>query len=963
MRLRKVLGDPAVIETMADGYRLAAGTTDIQRFDSLLRQARATPALPLLDEALALWRDTPVDGLLPAEAQTLADLRVDALTRRCELAVSLGRHDEAIPSLQDLVRQLPLREHLSALLIGALHAAGRPAEAVAAYDEARAALADQLGIDLSAELTAAHALLTAPAPRRVVSQLPPSVGNFVGRRRELDTLRQHITSRRIAVVSGPPGIGKTSLAIRSAHALKPDFPDGQLFVNLRGYDARQPLATTQVLAMFLRALGVPADQIPPDEPGLIDRYRTECAGRRMLIALDNASSADQVRPLLLDDPTVAHLITSRDVLAELTDPLQLDVLPAEDSLALLGTDIVTAAPEAAAEVTELCGHLPLALRIVIGNLPDHSAASIAAYAIELRGQRRIDALDILGEEKAGVRATFDISLAALDDPSRRLFQLLSVIPGHDFGIALAAAVGNVSVDSAIFHLARLATVNLLQEHAPGRYQFHDLIRVYAAEQCRLDDGELATDRMLNHYLHTIDNATATLGRDAQRLPCPPPPQDARPVVFTEPQSAADWLTTELPNLTSATRLATDFRSGWHAWQLANALHFYFITTIGPQHDWRTIATLGLAGAERDGNLVSQAEMHRSIGISLRSWLNAGWPTDDLGTLALDHLANATRLFQEAGHGYGSANAISNYGIVLYDLGRTTETLDYFRESIALARQFDLEQVEITGLSNLATALYALGQLAEAVTMNETAFIAARRGGHQQTEARILFRMGDTAHALGEFTQAEELLDRGLVLSKLLSYEYMRHATHAQLIWVRAMRTRAIDKKDRITLDEMAANVDDIGLLSSVSAAFLDGGDRNSALSLLKRITRSFQTQRPQYAGCLVMSYLAEAYLRDGQLTNADHTVRKALADSSTISARVIRGRSMTTLADVLRRQGDQQKAMSTAFEALAIQRETGHRPGEADALELLADLCGDEAYRRQADELYAAMGMVSPRGR
>nr|WP_273936026.1 hypothetical protein [Kutzneria chonburiensis] len=761
-------------------------------------------------------------------------------------------------------------------------------------------------------------------------------------------------------------MGKTTLAIRSAHALKTDFPDGQLFVNLRGYDLRQPLATTQVLAMFLRALGVPADQIPPDEPGLVSRYRAECAGRRLLVVLDNASSAAQVHPLLLDSPSAAHLITSRDLLRELTDPLQLDVLPAADSLALLGPDITSAAPEAAAEVTELCGHLPLALRIVVGNLPDHSPASIAAYATELRGQRRIDALEILDEEKTGVRTAFDLSYAALDAPARRLFTLLSVVPGQDFTPALAAAIGDIPVSEATAQLTRLATANLLHEHVPDRFQFHDLIRAYAANKSESDESPQAVDsaseRMLDHYLHSVDNGTSHLGRSMPRLPCPPPPPSARPLEFENVQLALQWFTEEISNLVSVAQFAATFHTGWHGWQLTNALLFYFHTRVGPQHDWTAVARAGIAAAECDGHTTGLAEAHRVLAISLRPWLNAGWDIDDLGAQALSHLTKSIALYREAQDAHGIPNTISNYAIVLHDLGRMMECIGYFREAVQEAVTLGSKRAEITARANLASALGEVGRLSESTDMHLSTLDAARRIGHHATETRILMSLGDMAFWSGAVDKAIAYFTNALKMATSLSLDNMRYNIQAQLIWSRTIKTLALTDDDRTILDHIAADVDSIDALAAVAGAYLDSGDLDAAGSLLERLAANIQKKRPQYYDSVVLCDLARARLLTGDLAAAESTASTALTISRAIPSLVSVGRSLTTLATIAMRKGDRQQAEAAAIEALTVHRETGHRPGEAETLALLGDLCDDDEYRRQAAELYAEMG-ISPRGR
>jgi hypothetical protein len=400
-------------------------------------------------------------------------------------------------------------------------------------------------------------------------QLPPDVADFTGREAELSRLRAVVAERSggtvvISAIAGTAGVGKTALAVHVAHELAADFPDVQLYVNLHGYEPGQRLAPTQVLDRFLRALGVPADALPAHLDEQAARYRGLLASRRALVVLDNASSADQVRPLLPASPSCLVLITSRDRLAglvatEAARVLMLDVLSAPEGLDLLsrtaGPERVAAEPQAAAEVVRLCGCLPLALRIAGARLatrPDKSAAALA--------ERLSDERDRLGELSAGdvgVRASFALSYGALDPEVARMFRRLGLVPGPDFAPAVAAALVDGTPEEGEAALDALVDAHLVEVGpSPGRYRFHDLLRLYARERAETDetdqDRDEARRRMLEWYLHAADAAERHLAPWRRRLTY------QRAVGWPEPifagrEEALAWFEMELPALVAAAR--------------------------------------------------------------------------------------------------------------------------------------------------------------------------------------------------------------------------------------------------------------------------------------------------------------------------------------------------------------------------------------------------------------------------
>jgi DNA-binding SARP family transcriptional activator len=518
MRLRKALvagGLPArLIQTAASGYTIEVepASLDLHRYRDLV--GRAAPAATagdlaaeaaLLRGALDLWRgevlaNVPSESLVQEMAPLLEE-RLQVWERRVDVDLRLGRAGELVGPLRALVEEHPARERFWAQLMLALYRSGRQAEALDAYRTVSTFLADELGVDPGADLRSTHRAILIGEEAGVVSrptttptQLPPAPPDFVGRADLVDRVCALLSGDRASAavtVSGSPGVGKSALALRVAHRLSGRFPDGQLYADLG--------AEEQPLPRFLGALGVPPDRVPaaPDEQERL--YRSRLAGRRVLVVLDNAAAADQVRPLLTGDPACPVLVTSRHTLPTLAAfhgarPVPVDVLtPAEARYLLggmLGDDVVAAEPAAVAELARLCEYLPLALRIAAARLITRPWPRVADYVLELRADDRLSALAIDGDT-GSVRAAIDDSYTALDPDLRRFFRQLSLIPAGELTLRAVAALAGVGADQARRRLDRLASVNLLQHSAAGRYRFRALIREYAG-LCARQENELLT---------------------------------------------------------------------------------------------------------------------------------------------------------------------------------------------------------------------------------------------------------------------------------------------------------------------------------------------------------------------------------------------------------------------------------------------------------------------------------------
>ena len=540
-RLRKAFGRTGRdrISTQAQGYVLCAGPDEVDapRFTRLVREARTLAATESweaaaasADSALILWQGQPLTGissdlLKDREVPRLTEKRLQVLEIRMDANLRLGRESEMIDELLHFTEAYPLREKMHGLLMLALYRCGRQGEALSAYQKIRQSLAGELGIDPSAELRNLHERIlaadaellpdrrrppvssaAAPPPRSVPRELPAALRNFTGRDTELSALTALVdhaagSAPRAAVISaisGMAGVGKTALAIQWAHQVADRFPDGQLYVNLRGYDPAQPIPPEDALADFLRALDVTEQDIPSGVDARAARYRSLVATRRMLVVLDNARSEEQVRPLLSGTPGCVTVITSRNALSGLVARdgavrLGLDPLPLSEAVGLfrdLIGDRADSSPLAVEALAVRCGRLPLALRVLAEFAASHPALALADLNADLAIEgRRLNLLDSVGDERTAVRTVFSWSYKHLDADTARTFRLASLHPGPELDARSLAALKATTAEHAERALTALVQAHLLRQGRPGRYVMHDLLRAYARELADHHDGE------------------------------------------------------------------------------------------------------------------------------------------------------------------------------------------------------------------------------------------------------------------------------------------------------------------------------------------------------------------------------------------------------------------------------------------------------------------------------------------
>jgi tetratricopeptide (TPR) repeat protein len=631
-------------------------------------------------------------------------------------------------------------------------------------------------------------------PQRVIPQeLPSAVPSFTGRSAELQALARILDEAGsgtpgtvvISAIGGTAGVGKTALAVHWAHQAADRFPDGQLYVDLRGYDPDQPVPATDALAGLLRSLGVPGQDIPAEEDQRAARYRSLLAGSQMLVVLDNAGSADQVRPLLPGTPACTVLVTSRDALAGLVardgaTRLDLDVLPPQDAVALLRTLIgarADAEPDAAAELASQCCRLPLALRVAAELAVSRPAVPLAGLVSELADlQTRLDLLDAGGDPGTQVRTVFSWSYRHLDADAARAFRLLGLHPGPDLEPYAAAALTDETVPRARRALDVLARAHLIQPAAPGRYGMHDLLRSYARElsaaQDTSEEQHAALTRLFDHYLYAAAAAMDIL-YPAQRHRRPRIPRPVTPVPpLADPAAARAWLDGERAALVAAAGHAA--AHGWpgHATRLASTLSRY-LRNSGLFPEAIIVFGHALGAARRTGDRIAEANALNEIG-------NVDGQQSRYQQAAARH-RQALALFSAAGDRASEAQALGNIGTGETQLGRYEQAARHQQEAVAIFRDIGDRFGEAQALGNLGRVRQRQGRYQEAAGYHQQALDLFRELGDREDEAWALGGLGVVDLRLGRYQHAAEYLRQALALLQKMGSD--RDGEAEILVWL------------------------------------------------------------------------------------------------------------------------------------------------------------------------------------
>ncbi|MFI5973139.1 AfsR/SARP family transcriptional regulator [Streptomyces sp. NPDC051452] len=898
-RLRKVL-DPDVLVSESGGYAvrgLREGALDLAAAQELATRAEKARggndlgrARELLRDALDLWDGEPLAGVPGpyAEAQRarLEEWRLGLLEARLDMDLEQGCHAEAVSELTALTAAHPLRERLRELLMLALYRGGRQAEALAVYADTRRLLAEELGVDprpglselqqriLQADPALAEPSAPAAEPAAAVvrpAQLPASVPDFTGRATFVTELSEVLSSASetegrvmaVSALAGIGGVGKTTLAVHVAHRARPAFPDGQLYVDLQGAGPR-PAEPETVLGSFLRALGTADSAIPDSLEERAALYRSILDGRRVLVLLDNAKDAAQVRPLLPGTEGCAALVTSRVRMLDLAGAhlVDLDVMAPDEALALftriVGEERVAAEREAALDVVAACGFLPLAIRIAASRLAARRTWTVSVLAAKLAdGRRRLDELQA-GD--LAVKATFDLGYGQLEPAQARAFRLLGLADGPDVSLAAAAAVLDLPAEQTEDLLESLVDTSLLESAAPGRYRFHDLVRLYARacaerEERPPSERAAALSRLLDFYLATTAGVYA-IERPGDRLVDHLEPAGVPALVFPDRRAAQDWLYSEAVPLLACVRQSSSgptLRRAvdllWAAVDLAESgANFKEYEAAGAAlrdaahsaRDGRAEgrAFLVLANARHWSGQFAQADEEARQALALSEAaddpLPRCWAANILGAFSFyqsryaeaeEYLERAIREFRACGDLSGAAAALCNLSRLHLQTERADSAVHLARQGTEMYEELGHSLKAANGHYALGLALGASGRLDDAAAHLDQALPVFRAGRQRLWEGMTLFRLAEldllaqrpaqaAAYAEMALTPLGEIggeWRRGNVLTVLgKALDGIGHTGRAQVCW-----REALDIYERLASPE-AAEVR--ALLAPVSAA-------------------------------------------------------------------------------------------------------------------------------------------------
>lgn len=631
-------------------------------------------------------------------------------------------------------------------------------------------------------------------------QLPPDVSNFIGRRTDIALLDQILSDVRhdkgsvnvmaISAIGGTPGVGKTALAVHWSHHVKASFPDGQLHINLHGFDPlNAPMQPDEALGIFLRSLGISAENIPArlDERTVL--YRSLLANRRILVVLDNAIEADQVRPLLPGSPRCMVVVTSRNRLSGLIAqdgayPIRLDLLNRVESVELIrqlvGGPRVDAEPDAVAEMARQCGHLPLALRIAAEHVAIHPHMSLDSFVRELAQERR--RLDVLvgDDRRIEVRAVFSWSYGSLPPDVARLFRLLGLHGGPEISLGLASAVAETSIQQVRQLLNMLISMHLLNEVSHERYRLHDLLREYATERAELDEPEAerysASERMLSWYVITAIAARKVIAPHLNDLTIDGRLRAVEPVTFRSRNDALEWCELERINLVAAVRHAAEQGFLRIAVQLTLALGTFFnLRKHWP--DWIATHQAALDAARQIQDPSAEGSILNSLGIAYREQRRFDEAIDcDLRALAIRRRIGDRR---------GEATTLINLGDKYEKLGRFEEAMVFNLQALSVAREVGSQISEAVSLTNLGEASYGLRRFEDALAYHNQALALHRELGDRQGEGAVLDNIGQALFGLKANSEAIRYLDQALAIRREVGDQHGECITLENLgnIWI------------------------------------------------------------------------------------------------------------------------------------------------------------------------------------
>ncbi|MCP3802502.1 NB-ARC domain-containing protein [Allokutzneria sp. A3M-2-11 16] len=878
LRLRRTLGP--VIVTRNSGYLIEVDedSLDLRRFERLVERSKVAEsdgdlaqAAHLLHAALTLWRgpalaDVGSDWMHRVEAPRLAELRGRTLHRRAEIDLRLGKHAEVIGELTVLVAENPLDEGFSAQLMLALHRCGRRAEALEVYRQTRRMLVEELGVEPGPELRRREQEVLRsdpeqPRPRtaepmRAPHVLPPDIADFIGRAEEAESLRSALRpvpggcSPQVITVVGMAGVGKTALAVHVAHSLRAEFPDGQLFARLR--TASGSVNPTEVLGRFLRLLGMLGSHLPEDVEQLAELLRDRLSGRRVLLVLDDAVDAAQVRPLLPGDGGCAVLVTGRNRLTGLTGrSVDLDVLTEPQAIELLGeiTGVarISAEPDAAGVLVRRCGLLPLALRIAAARLRSRPQRTVAWLAEELADEHR--RLDRLVTGDLAVRASIGLSEQGLDEECRRALRLLSAVKVPHYPAWLSAAVLDRSPEQTERIIDDLLDAQLLEDArgtgGSARVRFHELVRIYAEEQL-----EQAPEPVL-------ERAFPAMVRAAEEVSARLPSRSWTAGVATEkPCVGLDWFTAEQPVLVGAVRQAATVGDADSAWRLTAALTGY-LDLRGEWDDWRRTHCWALSACRSAGDWYGAARMSYGLGLL---------------AAARDRYPQGMRWFARALSSWRSLGARSEAGYAWIGIGDMYHQLSNVRRASRCFRRAATIFAEISDERGAAWARLSLA-------------LALRDRGERERALESLLRTIDDFDRLGDWYSATEA-------RFFLALTYNR--------WEQPEQARSYAEPARTAFAEMGARLKELRCQRLLGHVLASSGDPGAARPLLEECVREFRDQGDTFSEAVSLWSLGELIRGHHAPADAVEILTKACALFTKAGVPTWRMRAAASLQSALR---------------------------------------------------------------
>jgi DNA-binding SARP family transcriptional activator/Tfp pilus assembly protein PilF len=915
-------GSGEIITTHERGYviQVDAGDLDSAQFEELVAEGRAARdadnthrAIADYRDALRLWRGPALDGidsqLVRAAAIRLDELRMTINEDRLKLELDVGRHHELVSELTELVQEYPLRERLRGHLMLALYRCDRTAEALRVYRQARETMIEELGIEPSERLQQLeHAILSSdpgldlptepvwvqPVNRKVPNLLPADIGDFTGRAKQIGQIRDHLVGTQVTrravpvmVIVGKGGVGKTSIAIHSAHGLSGDFPDGVLYADLHG-GASHPVAPMQVLERFLRALGVPGSQMPEELDEQAEMYRDLLAARKILVVLDDAVRESQVSPLLPGSGTSAVLITSRSWLAGLAGAarIELDVFDAKRSLDLLttivGADRMHDQSQAAASVAEHCGHLPLALRIAGARLAARPHWSVQQLVDRLADETR--RLDELSHGEMGIRPSISLSYESASVQARQLFRRLALLDVPVFSGWLSAALLDQPLVSAEDLLDELITAQLVEPTRSGtgvhsQYRFHDLIRMFARERLADEEPPLerkaALERALAALLYLTEEARyryyggnyVRLHSDAPRWPLP------ESLVEQLVEDPLQWYDRERAALVSGVRQAARAGFAELCWSLAFSavtvfeLHVYF-------DDWQETHEIALEATRKADHVRGQAAMLYSIGALHMSQQRFG--------PARKEFTAAAQLFSDAGDDQGVALVSRHIAYMDRLGGRLDDATIRYEQALATFRKTGDDVAAAYVLQNLAQVKLEQQEFDQAKELLSDALRLSRIAHCARAEAQVLHRTGEAHLMAGDPAQAVSTFELALVRIRevgdpigeahVLQGQGMARIRQGELVKARTALQRALELADTVGERLVEARA-----LLGLSELALASGDPGHAVVHGRRAAGAFRVMGASVHEAQALSLLSNAHAALGDRTAADEALAQAVA--------------------------------------------------------------------------------------